>query len=216
VGQFRQFRPGFAAGSKDPDEPAVSVSLLDAARFCNWLSSREGIPPEQWAYPPQWEKTEDWPTLMEQLRIHRDRLGREKAKGYRLPGEAEWEFACRAGSGEPRSFGMDGTLLEKFAYMAVHETSPQKVGALLPNDFGFFDMLGNALEWTDDQSEPGLMESGRVGLGRGTVDPAGARWVMRGAGFDFQPLFFRSDYRYREFPAEKWFSYGFRVAKSVP
>ncbi len=216
VGQFRRFRPDFSPVSDDPERPVVFVSLLEAAQFCNWLSQAEGIPPEEWGYPPEWLETNDWSRLVASLQAHRDRQGNKQTRGYRLPTETEWEYACRSGSTGPRSFGEDNTLLERFAYMAIQETRPQRVGSLVPNDFGLFDMLGNALEWTDDPAEDAKAGSGRVGLGRGTVDPAGTRWIMRGAGFDFQPLFFRSDYRYKEFPGEKWFSYGFRVAKPVP
>jgi len=71
---------------------------------------------------------------------------------YRLPTEAEWEYACRAGGTEYYSFGKDSTQLGEYAwYKANSNNKYQKVGAKKPNAFGIYDMHGNVAEWTMDQ-----------------------------------------------------------------
>ena len=72
---------------------------------------------------------------------------------YRLPTEAEWEFAARAGSKTAYSFGNDPTELEKYAVFAATD-GPAKVGSKAPNAYGLHDMHGNVWEWTIDQFSP--------------------------------------------------------------
>src|SRR5437899_7797624 len=79
------------------------------------------------------------------MRIRADALKRE---GYRLPTEAECEYACRAGAGTSRNYGLSTELLQKYAwYQANSEDRAWPSGSLMPNDLGLFDMLGNVHEW---------------------------------------------------------------------
>lgn len=136
-----------------PRRPATDVSWLRAIRFCNAASEWEGL---DRAYSFDGEEVA-W---------HVD------SDGYRLPTEAEWEFACRAGS----SAAQYAPLRECAWTSADGVSAPQNVGGKLPNLNGMFDTLGNAWEWCWDFLDPARYRDYRVFRGGGFADDA---WSVR-------------------------------------
>lgn len=131
-----------------PKRPAVNISWLRAIRLCNALSEWEGLDPV-------------YSFNGEEVTWHID------GDGYRLPTEAEWEYACRAGSTGPHY-----APLADAAWTARDGvTHPQNVGGKLPNLNGLFDTLGNVWEWCWDYLDPARYDD-RVFRGGGFADDA--------------------------------------------
>ena len=135
----------------------------------------------------------------------------EKAAGreYRLPTEAEWEYACRAGSSKAYSFGETAESLGEYAWFGVGSAvTTHPVGEKKANRWGLYDMHGNAWEWCQDWF--GIYPTGAVTDPQG---PNGGLWrVSRGGGWSIDAGRCRSANRGRNNPSNGNASYGFRLA----
>jgi formylglycine-generating enzyme required for sulfatase activity len=168
------------------------------------LSEQEGIPKHQWCYEPN-----DKGEYAEGMKIPADFLQRT---GYRLPTEAEWEYACRAGTTSSYSFGEPVELLDRYAwYERNSQNRMWSVGLLRPNGLGLFDIHGNAYEWCHDLI---FIRSG-VAV-NGMVKSQEALRVLRGGAFYLQPTFVRSSDRLGDQPDKVYANYGFRPARTYP
>ena len=173
------FGPKVNWGFKGPLRPVENVSWYDAVRWCNELSEREGY---RAAYEITGERGE-WcrGEYSFEVRQYLDR------PGWRLPTEAEWERACRAGTETPRY----GPLDEVAWHGGNSGGQTQPVGEKAWNAWKLMDMLGNVEEWCWDRYGP--YASGRQ------VDPEGPATgdtrVIRGGAWYYDPLHCRAAYR---------------------
>ncbi len=104
---------------------------------------------------------------------------------YRLPTEAEWEYACRAGTTTSRPFGNDPASLKSYGYFKENSDGKfQKTASLKPNAWGLYDMLGNLSEWTLDQYEPDAYAKRAVNA-KDPLVPPGSKYpkVVRGGSY---------------------------------
>ena len=179
---------------KGPEVPVNNVSWEDAVRFCNAISKREG---RQVCYR---EEGGGW------------RWDR-RADGYRLPTEAEWEYACRAGTKSAYSFGDDPAALGKYAWFDENSKGDaQPVKRKRPNPWGLHDMHGNVWEWCWDWYGPYSNEPSDMPQG----PDSGEDRVLRGGSFDYSARNLRSALRHRVRPSNRYWYYGFRCVRSSP
>jgi acetoin utilization deacetylase AcuC-like enzyme/formylglycine-generating enzyme required for sulfatase activity/Tol biopolymer transport system component len=182
---------------KGLQNPVERVQWIDAARYCNACSERDGLAP---CYDPQtWEC-------------------RFEASGYRLPTEAEWEYACRAGSRTRYFFGDDASKASQHAWFKPHSAGmAHPVGQKRPNAWGLHDMLGNVWEWCNDWYGEGSYAESPRDKPRGPI--SGKQRVLRGGAWDCGPEKCTAAYRSKEFPVftDACFgadTYGFRRVRS--
>jgi formylglycine-generating enzyme required for sulfatase activity len=178
---------------QNENHPVVLVSWYDVIHYCNWLSTQEGLTP---AYSINGTNV-TW---------------NRNANGYRLPTEAEWEYACRAGTTTAFNTGTSITANQANFGNSLKRTTP--VGNYAPNAYGLYDMHGNVDEWCWDQYDPYDI-SGR------NIDPTGPTLfigdrIKRGGSWETHINYVRSAARYWSFPDGPGTSQGggFRLVRS--
>jgi formylglycine-generating enzyme required for sulfatase activity len=137
-----------------------------------------------------------------------------KAAGLRLPSEAEWEYASRAGSTRRFCFGDNEDDLKRYAVCQSMSRATWDVGGKLPNAFGLFDVHGNVLEWCQDTYVDNY--SGAPTDGSARDDAGASAWVLRGGCFLNGAERCRPTFRNRGKAGFKFNVLGFRPAKSLP
>jgi formylglycine-generating enzyme required for sulfatase activity len=205
---FRKFDPGFVNPreiSPHPSSPACQVSWYDAARYCRWLTDKEGLPEREQCYPQN---------IGPDMKLPDDFLSRG---GYRLPTDAEWEYTCRAGTMTSRFFGDDASMLGDYAWFSRNaEEHMWPVGTKMPNAWGFFDVYGNSLEWC--QNAPLPIDSIKAGTPvRDDEFRAAATEsrILRGGAHRYTPRDTRSAKTFSMTPDAKVSFIGFRLARTI-
>ena len=177
---YRTVRGEAPESPAGPRTPVTEVSWQEAVRFCNLLSRAAGFDP---CY-----SIGDDPDAQD---VVCDRA----AGGYRLPTEAEWEYACRAGTSGVRYGELDEIAWHRGnSGGEVHE-----VGTRAPNAWGLYDMIGNVWEWCWDLYDPRVY---------------GPYRVFRGGGADDRPHGCRASCRRKSHPTLRIDDLGFRLARS--
>ncbi|MGE5294862.1 MAG: formylglycine-generating enzyme family protein [Solirubrobacterales bacterium] len=183
---------------KSPKNPIEQVRWSDAVKFCNARSVAEGFTP---CYNlDTWECNFD-------------------ANGYRLPTEAEWECACRAGTKTTYFFGDSPSQLDDYAWVEKNSGGhPQPVGQKKPNPWGLYDICGNLWQWCNDFYGVEYYAQSPKENPRGPKE--GDSRVVRGGAWKFSGDNCRSGYRYNENPGyvDVCFGYdiyGFRCVRNA-
>ena len=170
-----QGNPSHFRGVKNPVE---QISWSNAVLYCNARSRKEALKP---CYNEETGKCDF------------------SANGYRLPTEAEWEYACRAGAKTDYFFGRDESQLKNYAWFADNSTNKtQPVGQKKPNQWELYDMYGNVAEWCNDiYSDSYYKETPE----KNPQGPAkGKKYILRGGSWSSSAESCRSSYRIGEDP----------------
>ena len=174
---------------KGDQNPVEQLRWSDALAFCNKRSELEGLQPGY-----------DLKSLACNF----------AANGYRLPTEAEWEYACRAGTTTPYFFGDNPTKVGAYAwYEKNSEGRPRPVGQKLPNPWGLYDMAGNVWEWCNDNYQVDYYE--KSPRENPTGPESGPNRVLRGGAWRFSADNCRSGYRYNESPGSADVCFGYDI-----
>jgi formylglycine-generating enzyme required for sulfatase activity len=186
--------------------PVVGINWYTAARYCNWLSKAEEIPEDQWCYEFKEETTH-----------LKDR--HLSMAGYRLPTEAEMEYATRAGALTSRCYGETDELLSMYAWYSKNsQEKAWAVGSLKPNDLGLFDVHGNVFTWCEGMyrtySKESEAEVSDEEEEETMVKSVNSR-VLRGGSFLMSASGVRSAYRYYNVPTTEYSVIGFRPARTI-
>ena len=173
--------------NSNPQNPVDSTTWYDAIEYCNRRSAAEGLTPAYYING----KTVSW---------------NKNSKGYRLPTEAEWEYACRAGT--ETAYNTGNEISNFLAAFKIHASCA--VGSFPANNWGLYDMHGNAGEWCWDWYGEFSSKSEINPIGPAT----GFKKVQRGGTWKDQNINLRSAKRTSAYPNSKADTTGFRVARN--
>jgi len=188
---------------RGPTLPVEEVSWFDAVEYCNRRSQREGLTPAYTISGMGRNRTVTW---------------NRNANGYRLPTEAEWEYACRAGTTTPFNTGNNITTAQanydgNYSYnnnaRGEYRRTTTPVGSFAANAWGLFDMHGNVFEWCWDWygTYPSSAQTDPTG------PASGGERVVRGGSWDFHGQILRSAFRFSIFPSIGSYDVGFRLVR---
>jgi formylglycine-generating enzyme required for sulfatase activity len=146
-------------------------------------------------------------------------LSNKTGKLVTLPTEAQWEYACRAGSKTAYCFGDDASKLSDYAWYAdntnkVGQDYPHEVIRKKPNAFGLYDMHGNVWEWCQDHRHDNYRKAPADGTAWLDKISAGLR-VLRGGAWGYGPKHCRTAHRFAGIPKDRYVHVGFRLVVSV-
>ena len=143
------------------------------------------------------------------------RLSQKTGKQYRLPSEAEWEYAARAGSSSKWSFGDVQYQLGDYAWHGGNsQGKTQRVAQKRPNAFGVYDMHGNVWEWVQDCWHSSYSGAPTDGSAWTTGCSSSGRVLRGGSWVNYFPTVLRSAIRSRDSPVDRYFSGGLRLART--
>lgn len=175
--------------------PINNITWEEAVLYCNWLSKKEKLSP---AY------SKSGPNIVCNF----------KANGYRLPTEAEWEYAAKGGKKAKETKFSGSTSANEIAWHKENSKgSPHTVGTKLPNELGIYDMSGNVWEWCWDwyNTDYYKIEDGNNPRG----PEMGERKSVRGGSWDSKVNYLRPANRISTVPSKTHEFYGFRIARSI-
>jgi formylglycine-generating enzyme required for sulfatase activity len=186
---------------KGPNLPVENVSWFDAVEYCNKRSGKEGLTPAYTISGAGGRVT--W---------------NRNANGYRLPTEAEWEYACRAGTTGPFSTGdnittdqanYDGNYPYNNNARGTYRDRTTPAGSFDPNPWGLYDMHGNVWEWCWDWygGYPGGAQTNPAGAASGSAR------IIRGGGWNYDASYARSAFRNYDIPYHRFINTGFRLVR---
>ncbi|HLJ91549.1 MAG TPA: formylglycine-generating enzyme family protein, partial [Gemmataceae bacterium] len=238
IGEFERW-------ARSADCPVIGTSWFQAVQYCNWLSKQEGLPQSEWCYEPVLDP-KAWPLfavssvgllhspggqgpLLALAGMYPERLDAKyeggmrlarnylQRQGYRLPTEAEMEYAIRAGAVTARYYGETDELLPKYAwYIKNAQDKTWPVGSMKPNDLGLFDALGNVWMWCQEKYK--VYPEGNKAMDDteddSVVKSTDSR-VLRGGSFNNQASNLRSANRISFVPSNRSISFSFRLVRTL-
>lgn len=185
--------------------PILKTSWIGAVAYCNWKTKDVGSKDTFYTFKYTNEG------IIEDVQFNKN------SKGYRLPTEAEWEYACRAKSITNYSFADDSLMLEDYAWYNTNSgATTQIVGTKKPNSFGLYDMHGNVSEWVWDWYPenmpyyPNTEQENPTGVLTGSTTH-----IYRGGSYKNYAINLRSAKRFSGRPENRYEDVGIRLARNI-